>query len=115
MFPYASLHPNAGALLKKEILLPFHLRDFDHGGDNYTDQNDDSTSTCTVSIPVQAHEEDTEENDAENGEENDQNLAENDAIFHEPEGDEMGAGHEEDLQPPRTPVRQASDHARWKS
>ena len=43
VFPFASLHPNAGALLRKEILLlPSHLRSFDHGGDNNcTNQCDD--------------------------------------------------------------------------
>ena len=32
-FPFADLHPNAGALLRKEILLlPSHLSGIDHGG-----------------------------------------------------------------------------------
>ena len=32
-FPFADLHPNAGALLRKEILLlPSHLFGIDHGG-----------------------------------------------------------------------------------
>ena len=41
VFPFASLHPNAGALLRKEIsLLPESLKNpssFDHGGDNNCD------------------------------------------------------------------------------
>ena len=39
-FPFASLHPNAGALLKQEILLlPPSLSGVDHGGEhNSTDQ-----------------------------------------------------------------------------
>lgn len=38
-FPFADLHPNAGTLLCKEILLlPPHLTGFDQGGNNYDDQ-----------------------------------------------------------------------------
>ena len=34
-FPFADLHPNAGALLRQEILLlPSHLTDFDQRGNN---------------------------------------------------------------------------------
>ena len=39
IFPFAHLHPNAGALLRKEILLlPSHLTGFQHGDDNCTDR-----------------------------------------------------------------------------
>mgnify|MGYP000988134481 CR=1 FL=1 len=48
-----------------------------------------------MSLPVQDHGENTEENDAENGAQNDENLAENDAIFHEEEED-VGGRHQED-------------------
>ena len=38
-FSFADLHPNAGALLRKEILLlPPHLTSFDQGGQNIDDQ-----------------------------------------------------------------------------
>ena len=38
-FPFADLHPNAGALLRKEILLlPSHLTSFEQGGQNIDDQ-----------------------------------------------------------------------------
>ena len=55
VFPFASLHSNAGALLHKEILLlPPNLRSFDHGGDNCTDQYDDnSASPNSTLMPVQ--------------------------------------------------------------
>ena len=91
VFPFASLHPNAGALLRQEILLlPTHLQSFDHGGHSCTNQTDNSTTTSTLSLPVQVH----GENGAENGAENDQNLAEIEAIFHVEEEDEVGAGHD---------------------
>ena len=38
-FPFATLHPNAGARLREEILLlPTHLTTIDQGGPNYDDQ-----------------------------------------------------------------------------
>ena len=38
-FPFSKLHPNAGALLHKEIiLLPPNLTGFDQGGNNFDDQ-----------------------------------------------------------------------------
>ena len=106
IFPFASLHPNAGALLRKEILLlPENLRSFDQGGDNCTNQYDDNiASTSSALVPVQVG--------SENGAQNDENLAETDAIFNEEEED-VGAGHEEDPASPGTPVRQdPSDRAR---
>ena len=103
VFPFASLHPNAGALLRQEILLlPTHLQSFDHGGNSCTNQTDNFTTTSTLSLPVQVH----GENGAENGAENDQNLAGNEAIFHAGEEDEACAGPEADLLSPGTPVRQ---------
>ena len=45
VYPFASLHPNAGALLKKELLLlPPQPQNIDHGGDNCTNPTDDPTS-----------------------------------------------------------------------
>jgi len=110
VFPFASLHPNAGALLRKEILLlPSHLRSFDHGGDNNcTNQCDDIPAGTGLSLmPVQVP--------GENGAQNDQdleNMAGFDPIFHAEEGDEAGTDDEEDLAAPATPARaQILDHA----
>ena len=108
MFPFASLHPNAGALLRKEILLlPPHLRSFDHGGDNNcTNQCDDIPAGTSLSLmPVQVP--------GENGAQNDQdleNMAGFDPIFHVEEGDEAGTDDEEDLAAPATPARQSSSY-----
>ena len=49
VYPFESLHPNAGALLRKEILLlPPNLQNFDQGGDDCTNSTDDPTSTTHV-------------------------------------------------------------------
>ena len=105
VFPFASLHPNAGALLRKEILLlPTHLRSFDHGGDDCTNQCDDIPASIVSSLMhVQVP--------AENGAQNDQNLenlAENEPIFHAEEGDEPGTDDEDDPAAPDTPARAQS-------
>ena len=102
IFPFESLHPNAGALLRQEILLlPSTLRDFDHGGNNCNNQHDDSiptgTSPCLPCVQV------PEENGAQN-DQHDQNLAQDDAIFHVEEQDEADAAYEEDMAAPETPV-----------
>ena len=115
IFPFASLHPNTGALLRKEILLlPENLRSFDQGGDNCTDQNDDNiASTSSALVPVQVG----NENGAPNGAQNDQN----EGIFHVLQEDENGAENGVDPAAPATPVRQlasdrgtesSSDHGR---
>ena len=41
MFPFSTLHPNAGARLRAEILLlsPELLNPTDHGGDKYVDDH----------------------------------------------------------------------------
>lgn len=107
VFPFESLHPNAGAILRKEILLlPSNLWNFEQGGDNCTDQNDDSTSSGIVSMPVQV----PGDNSAENGMENYQNPPENKPIFHVLEEEEAGTEFEADLEQPATPA--PSDHAR---
>lgn len=105
VFPFESLHPNAAAILRKEILLlPSHLQSFDRGGDNCTNQFDDYSSSSTTAMPVQVN----EENTGENGMENDQNPGENEPVLHVYEGIGASAKHEED--PPA--LRSASDHAR---
>lgn len=105
IFPFASLHPNAGAILKKEILLlPPNLRNFEQGGDDCTDQYDTSTSSSGAFIPVQGHGENGGENDAQN----DQDLAPNGPILHVLEEEEAGAGYEVDPEQPATPQRQVS-------
>ena len=110
VYPFASLHPNGRALLKKELLLlPPHLQNIDHGGDNCTNSTDDPTSG-TTSPCVQDH---AAEIGAEIGAENDQNFEENELILHVPEEDGAGAEHEADPASPGTPVRQdSSDRAR---
>lgn len=111
VFPFKSLHPNAGALLRKEILLlPRNLQSFDHGGDNNCDNQYDSNhaSSSLSLMPVQV----LEENGAENGQ-NDQNLAGNDAILHVDGEEGAGAPYEDDSEAPGTPARpSALDHAR---
>ena len=106
IYPFESLHSNAGALLNKEILLlPPHLQNIDHGGDNCTNPTDDYTSG-TVPLRMQDHA-------AEIGSPNDQNFEENDLVLHVPEEDGIGAEHEADPASPGTHVRQAaSDRAR---
>lgn len=52
-FPFADLHPNAGALLRKEILLlPSHLTRFDQGGNNCDDQTLTNPITVCMSFVV---------------------------------------------------------------
>ena len=73
-FPFADLHPNAGALLRQEILLfPPHLSGVDQGGNNGDDQlltnplTDDMHEPCGV----------TGENSEANGEIREENGEEN--------------------------------------
>ena len=67
VYPFESLHPNARALLRKEILLlPSNLQNLDHGGDDCTNSTDNPTSTRTVLPHVQGHAENATENDVEN-------------------------------------------------
>ena len=103
VFPFETLHPNAGALLRQEILLlPSTLRYFDHGGNNCNNQHDDSiptgTSPCLPCVQV------PEENGVQN-DQNDQNPIQNEVVFHVEEEDEAGATNEEDLAAPATPAR----------
>ena len=49
VFPFRDLHPNAGALLQKEILLlPAHLSGLDQGGNNTTDHMNNSHATNPI-------------------------------------------------------------------
>lgn len=108
VFPFESLHPNAGALLKNEILLlPPNLRNFEQGGDDCADQHEHTTSSSVASVPVQVH--------GENGVENDQNLAHSGPILHVLEEEQAGAEHEADLEQPATPARQASSRSMRRS
>jgi hypothetical protein len=97
VFPFQSLHPNAGALLRKEILLlPESLQPtsvFDHGGVNNVDQRTNPANTI-VSAGVQNF---AEEANGENLVQNGENLGQNNG--------EAGAGSEVD--PPVTPGRQS--------
>jgi hypothetical protein len=69
IFPFASLHPNAGALLRKEILLlPNHLG-LTHGDANDDNHMPTNASPMPVTSPVQIV--------AENSEQNNQELSEN--------------------------------------
>ena len=71
-FPFADLHPNAGALLRKEILLlPSHLSGIDHGGENNCD---DHTLTTPHNPVHESDDADTAADDEENG----AKIAEND-------------------------------------
>jgi hypothetical protein len=91
VFPFKSLHPNAGALLCKEImLLPKPLQPtsiFDHGGVNSIDQRANPANTI-ASASVQNFAEDNLEQNGENPEQI---------------GVEAGAGSKVD--PPPTPGR----------
>ena len=95
VFPFASLHPNVGALLRKEILLlPEFLQNsmLDQGGEQ---QSIDLTSN--VQVPVvcsnmsQAQQQPTEENPVQNGAETSENNGEQ-----EPALEDNGARHERD-------------------
>ena len=59
VFPFASLHPNAGALLRQEILLlPSMSPSFDKGGDNNcTNHHDNVPGNSASSVRVQVSEE----------------------------------------------------------
>jgi hypothetical protein len=96
VFPFQSLHPNAGALLRKEILLlPESLQPtsvFDHGGVNNVDQRTNPANTI-ASAGVQNF---TEENGGGNLAQNGENPGQNNG--------EASAGSEVD--PPATPGRQ---------
>ena len=107
VFPFKSLHPNAGALLRKEILL---LPEFDQGGDNNCSNQcaNISSSSTPGNMPVQVH----EENGVQNGQD-DQNPVQNNAIFDVYEEEAAGVEHEEDAAAPATPVRRSAlDHGR---
>ena len=86
VFPFASLHPNAGALLRKEILLlPKHLHSstsFDHGGNNGNDQSN-VTDICTTHTPSPDDAGFLDDYTGENLEQNDPELMENDAYMEE--------------------------------
>ena len=70
VFPFAQLHPNAGALLQKEILLlPSHLTGRDNGDVLDTD---DQLLTNPLTNGAPEYCDDTEKNGAENAEEMDQ-------------------------------------------
>ena len=72
-FPFADLHPNAGALLRQEILLlPTHLSGVDQGGNNCDDQLLTNPLTDDVHEPCGVTGENSEENREENGEKNPQ-------------------------------------------
>ena len=60
VFPFASLHPNAGALLRKEILLPKHLTPY-HEGENTTDHLTNKITSLRAPSNVQATGENLEE------------------------------------------------------
>ena len=106
VFLFKSLHPNAGALLRKEFLL---LSEFDQGGDNNcANQCANISSSSTSGTPVQVH----EENGVQNGQD-DQNPVQIDAIFDVYEEEAAGVEHEEDAAAPATPVRRSAlDHGR---
>lgn len=78
----ASLHPNAGVLLRKEILLlPDHLaptHSFDHGGNNGDDQN--TAVSCNTNSPDDAGFDDSYT--GEKLEQNDANMESNHSIPH---------------------------------
>ena len=62
-FPFADLHPNAGALLRKEILLlPPDLTSFDQGGQNIDDQLLTNSSNGMHELCVDETGENCEEN-----------------------------------------------------
>jgi hypothetical protein len=96
VFPFQSLHPNAGALLRKEILLlPESLHPsyvFDHGAVNNVDQSTNPANTI-ASVGVQNF---AEENGGGNLAQNGENPGQNNG--------QASAGSEVD--PPTTPRRQ---------
>ena len=105
IFPFQHLHPNAGAQLRKEILLlPEQLRPFDHGEDN--NRFDHLVNSHTTN-PVPSG-----EFAAENAGENGANFGQNRNIqpplidVHAPEENNVHGGDpEEDLAGPSTPVQ----------
>ena len=97
VFPFESLHPNAGALLRKEILL---LPEFDQRGENNcADPCANNPSSSTLAMHVQVAEENRVEND-----QNDQNPVQNGAIFDVYGEEAADAEPEEDSVTPATPV-----------
>jgi hypothetical protein len=92
VFPFASLHLNVGALLKKELLL---LPSYSTSHESAHNCNDHIVPIVNV---TNVEQEDTtaEQNSAENSEEISENCAYNDAESAS-ETDENGAEHEEDL------------------
>jgi histone deacetylase 1/2 len=92
VFPFASLHPNAGALLRKELLLlPNHLVS-SHGGPNNDDHMPNNCSPMPAVSSLQIIGENSEEIDANSS----QNSAET-GSYHMPEADESGADPDDDL------------------
>jgi hypothetical protein len=89
-FPFDSLHPNAGALLKKEILL---LPSSSNSHESVHNCNDHIVPTVSITN-VEQVDDASGENPAKNGEEN---TIENDVEVAS-ETDETGAEHEEDLE-----------------
>ena len=92
-FPFADLHPNAGALLRKEILLlPPHLSGVDQGGNNGDDQPLTNPLTDDMHEPCGVTGENNEEND-KNREENCENNPHPEPYFMCPEsGDKSSSG-----------------------
>jgi hypothetical protein len=87
IFPFASLHPNAGALLRKEILLlPNHL-DLTNGDMNNVDYIPNHCNPMPAASPLQI----TAENLEQNGAKTSQNEQETGAHFM-PEDDTASTG-----------------------
>ena len=105
IFPFQSLHPNAGAQLRKEIsLLPKNLHSFDHGEEN--NRFDHLVNSHTTN-PVQRQlipAGNIDEDGADFGQNNDIHAPE----INEPaleENDAHGGDPNEDLVGPSTPKR----------
>jgi hypothetical protein len=83
VYPFSTMHPNAGAQLQSEIqLLPSHFRNPSNGDNNTFDQFDNGSLQSNRVIPEPTgHETVTGENLGENLEQTDQNLDSNDKYF----------------------------------
>ncbi|XP_071677134.1 uncharacterized protein [Lolium perenne] len=109
------LHPNAGALLRKELLLlDPSLHNFEHGNEHFDDPHDDNihatnpTSSVPLIVPQDAagRARGAPENLGSNGAQNSQNSS------HEiTEEEDNGAGHEVDSGSQSTPGSTSSDRA----
>jgi hypothetical protein len=114
VFPFQHLHPNAGALLRKEILLlDPSLYNFEHGNEHFDDPHDDNihATNPTSSVPLISQDaagraRGAPENLGSNGAQNSQNSS------HEiTEEEDNGAGHEVDSGSQSTPGSPSSDRA----